>query len=279
MGTSFKDASMLPMNDGFDIPQFGIASFRNDSEDKTKSYILNRVDEGFQHFQLSDLFGNGPFIADCIFEGGAESNREKIFFTVKIWPNFQTKSDIYQRCLEFIKYSGIEYIDLCIIHCPIDIVNRVEQWKALEQLKHEGYLKSIGIANMTHTQLGDLIRNCVVLPAVVEVEVTPFGQKQDIMEFCLDNNVIVLNNNCRAKDIYSHRHDLVSIAERVNLTPQQLLIKWSLTKGYCTLLPASEKHDYRALCEMLPKYIMDELDRLDEALTTSWEISDEIGDD
>lgn len=70
---------------------------------------------------------------------------------------------------ECLSSAGLDYVDLLLVHAPIDVENRVDHWKALEEIKQDGTAKSIGLAYMTNVQLGDFIKNCTVIPAVLEV--------------------------------------------------------------------------------------------------------------
>lgn len=54
------------------------------------------------------------------------------------------------------------------------------------------------------------------------MEITPFHQRGDIAEFCIDNGIIILNDNPLAKNVYSTRPDLVELAASLNLTVQQV---------------------------------------------------------
>ena len=72
--------------------------------------------------------------------------------------------------METLAASSLTYVDLLLIHAPIDMKNRVDQWKALESIKQDGFARSIGLAYMTNTQLGDLIKNCTIIPATLEVK-------------------------------------------------------------------------------------------------------------
>jgi 2,5-diketo-D-gluconate reductase A len=158
----------LPLNDGVDIPQIGVVSFRNDSIDTTRELIINRVDAGFRHIEVSELFGNGHLILESVVEE-AEIPRENLFVTLKIWPNKRRKQELIDACKSTLASIGLEYVDLCIIHAPLAISKLIDQWRGLEFLKQEGYVKSIGVGKVTHTQLSDVIKNCSILPAVVEV--------------------------------------------------------------------------------------------------------------
>ena len=59
-------------------------------------------------------------------------------------------------------------MDLVLFHAPIELSNRVEHWKALEELVSLGYTRSLGITNITPTQLADLLKNVDIPPAVFQ---------------------------------------------------------------------------------------------------------------
>ena len=220
--------SLIPLNDGNDFPKIGLASFRRDSLDETKRIILDAIDMGIRHFEISELFGNGPIISNYMFtelddlRRNGDLLREDYWFTLKVWPKDKTKNELLITCRQNIRAMGLDYVDLILIHAPLDIKNRVEQWKALEQLKSEGLVKSIGIANINQTQLTIIIKNCSVAPSVCELEVTPFGQRIDETEYCIDNNTLILNNNFLGKNIFNTREELVPLAAEMGISVQEV---------------------------------------------------------
>ena len=44
-----KLVPMLPMNDGFDIPQIGLVSFRTTTSEDTKERVMEKLDGGIRH--------------------------------------------------------------------------------------------------------------------------------------------------------------------------------------------------------------------------------------
>lgn len=159
----------MMLNDGNSIPQIGIASFRCESVEQTLTSVKEALRSGIRHFEISELFGNGHTIVQgCVEEG---IRREEIFITLRIWPKERNEDDLkeaFQNCLLSVGH-GLEYVDLALVHAPIDVVNRTKQWKALESLQEAGYVKSLGVTNISSDQLADLLKNCVTLPAVFEV--------------------------------------------------------------------------------------------------------------
>lgn len=275
-----SNISKLSMNDGFDIPQIGLVAFRNDSKEQTKALVYSLLDQGVRHLEVSELFGNGHIIVECcLIDRGIP--REECFFTLKIWPKHRKSKSLISAVKDSLTHLGLQYVDLVLLHAPIDISDATEQWKALESLKNEGLVKSIGLANVSIIYLSDLIKNCTIPPAVVQVEVTPFGTRPDIMEFCLDNSIVVLCNEPLAKGIKRKDYVLTAIAEELGTHPDRILIRWVTSKGYAVLVPSTgnPNADDSDVLVPLPADVMTRLAGLEEDLRTTWDTKEDTGDD
>ncbi len=129
---------------------------------------------------------------------------------------------------------------MLLLHAPIDHENRVDQWKALEQIKQDGLAKSIGLAYMTNIQLTDLIKNCTIIPSVLEVsavscmifllnllvqmEYSPFGQSEEIIEFCQDNGVALLVDEPNVKNMRHNHPEVMNIADELGISKDEVII-------------------------------------------------------
>lgn len=69
---------------------------------------------------------------------------------------------------------GMDYIDLYLLHQPYGDV--AGAWKALEEAKEDGVLKSIGVSNMTPKIWKEFLPQASTIPAVNQVECNPFFQ-------------------------------------------------------------------------------------------------------
>jgi len=54
------------------------------------------------------------------------------------------------------------------------------------------------------------------------MEITPFRQRGDIVEFCADNGIVVLSNEPLAKGIQLSHPVIQSIAEKLNISSEMV---------------------------------------------------------
>ena len=159
---------MLFLNDGNDIPQLGVVGYRMDSNEDTVQTVSQKLTHGIRHFEITELFGNGHVLVEGFFSSG-EFSRSAIYVTLKIWPKDRKHHELVNACRDTLNYVGLKYADLVLVHAPLEVGNRVDQWRALEELVQEEYARSIGITNITALQLADLLKSSNILPAVFEV--------------------------------------------------------------------------------------------------------------
>lgn len=64
-------------------------------------------------------------------------------------------------------------------------------WKAMEEIYEKGLVKAIGVSNFTVGYLYNLLCGCKIRPAVNQVEMHPFLQQRDLVEFCNREGIAV----------------------------------------------------------------------------------------
>ena len=223
--------TMLPMSDGNDIPQIFGSAFRLGSTEETKAHVHALYNAGVRHFEISELHGNGHTVTEALRE--CTDIRSDIYITLKVWPKSRNPTDVIETVSYFLKSFQINYIDVLMMHAPIDVENKIEQYKALEELKDNGIAKSIGIVNLNAVLLQDLLKNCRIQPAVYECESHPFYQNDDMIEFCNDSSIIVFNNEPIAKGMRNDHNELQILAANENMSVVRLLLLYTYTRGLC----------------------------------------------
>lgn len=182
--------NMLFLNDGNDIPQIGLAAFRIDSNEETKDIIRKSLASGVRHFEITELFGNGHTIVEGLFDSGLVQ-RKDVCISLKIWPKSRNSRDLIFACRSTLEFVGLDYVDIVMVHAPIEVNSRHDQWKAMEALVEEGLAKSLGISNITALQLAELLKSCNIPPAIFQVCLS-FTERLSLSPVVLQCNVINL---------------------------------------------------------------------------------------
>jgi diketogulonate reductase-like aldo/keto reductase len=62
----------------------------------------------------------------------------------------------------------------------------------LEEICKMGKAKSIGVSNFNQQQLKDVLDVCKIKPAVQQIEIHPYCQNKEMIEFCHSNDIVVI---------------------------------------------------------------------------------------
>ena len=231
-------AQLLPLSDGNDIPQCFSSAFRCATTELTKEEVNRFFRAGVRHFEIAELFGNGHIIVATLAE---LCTREDLYITYKIWPKARTAEDMVATVHGQLKDMGLSYVDMLMVHAPVDVENSAMQYKALEDLRDAEVTKSLGVVNMTSVLLQDLLKNCRIAPTVYEMEATPFNQRAEMVEYCGDSSIVVMNLEPMGKGIKNGHQGLKRLAADLGISVTLLMLRWSFTKGLCIGLPANNK--------------------------------------
>jgi diketogulonate reductase-like aldo/keto reductase len=265
-------STTLRLSSGAQIPQVGLGVWQTPSGETTREAVLAALDVGYRHIDTARVYRNEADVGAAVRSSGLP--RDQIFVTTKLWNEDQG----YDRALRAFDASlerlGLEYVDLYLLHWPV-AGRRLESWRALERLHEEGRARSIGVSNFLTPHLTELLASAERVPAVNQIELTPFLQRRETVELCKQHGIVVeayspLTRGQRLGDPTVGR-----IARRVGRTPAQVLLRWGLQHGH-VVLPKSTKAariaENGALFDFaLDEPSMTELDGLEEGLVTGWD--------
>jgi diketogulonate reductase-like aldo/keto reductase len=99
--------------------------------------------------------------------------REEIFLTTKVNDKDQGYATTLRAFDHSLELLQTDYVDLYLIHWPIK-ASRRETWEALEKIYASGKARAIGVANYLEPFLDELQTYSEIMPAVNQVEFSPF---------------------------------------------------------------------------------------------------------
>lgn len=251
------------------IGKIGLGTYRLGEE--TVFACLKALEIGYRHIDTASLYRNEKQVAKAIELSGIK--REEIFVTSKI-----KVKDIKSGHLETAVCRSLENlksIDLLLLHAPTE--NLVDAWKQMLEISQWQEIGEIGVSNfdVCHLQKLEFQQrdyDRVQLPQWNQIEVTPYLQRLNLVQYCQQKNIQIIAHSPLVKGRKLLCLRLQSIAQSIQISPSQLLIAWSLAKGYI-VLPRSSKlihlqENFDAIKVKLPKNVLEQLDCLEEGYAT-----------
>lgn len=169
--------------------------------------------------------------------------RSEIFFTTKVPPGAKGMGYEAAKAVvdESLRKSGLDYIDLFLVHAPYGgPAARKGAWRALVEAVAAGKVRSLGVSNYGLHHLEELERyikeeGAGGVISVAQYEVHPWCAREDIAAWCRARNVALEAYCPVVRGARWGDATLLELAEKYGKTQAQVLIRWSLQKGYVPL--------------------------------------------
>lgn len=164
------------LNDGNSIPAVGFGVFQIPNDGPTYDAVLAALKAGYRHIDTAAAYMNESDVGKAVKDSGID--RSEIFITSKLWLQDYGYDAAKKGIETSLANLGTDYIDLYLLHQPYGDV--AGAWKALEEAKAEGKLRSIGVSNMTPKIWQEYVPQFQTMPAVNQVECNPFFQQREL---------------------------------------------------------------------------------------------------
>jgi len=254
MGYSNK---RIRLNNGDYIPSIGFGTSLIKGKECIE-IIKNAIDVGYRHIDTAAVYDNETEIGQAIRESNIE--RKELFITSKVWKDSMGYDNTLKSFESSLKKLNLEYIDLFLIHWPKNDDNKlnIDTWKALEKLYKEGKVKAIGLSNFLKHHLEIILNNCEIMPAVNQIEFHPGLMREETIEICKKNNIVVEAWAPLGKGSMLNNENLEKIAKKYNKSVAKLCIKWCLQNDVIPLPKSSNKERMKQNLEVFDFEISDE---------------------
>jgi len=260
---------MLRLNNGVEVPALGLGTYKLVGE-AAYAPVRAALGCGYRHIDTASFYENEEAVGRAVRESGVP--REEVFITSKVWnteQGFEETLNAFDRTLQRL---GMDYLDLYLVHWPVP-GKRLETYRALERLYEEGRVRAIGVSNFTVRHLEELYGACQVMPAVNQVEMSPFLYQRELLEHCRGRNVLVTAFSPLARGQALGDPVLAEVAARHRRSPAQVMIRWCLQKGMAVIPrsadPAHIKENADVFDFSLDEEDMARLDLLHTGLRTT----------
>jgi 2,5-diketo-D-gluconate reductase A len=248
------DIPDLELNSGHSIPQLGFGTWQIEPEDAGDA-VGEALSLGYRLVDTAAAYGNEREVGGAL--NGSGIGREELFVTTKVWNSNHGREDTQRACHKSLSKLGLDYLDLYLIHWPVPAQDRyVETWQAMEELRDEGLIRSIGVCNFNEDHLDRLADETDTVPAVNQIEVHPYLQQVGLRRANAERGIVTEDWSPLAEGRPFEEESIKRMAEEHARTPAQIVLRWHLQLG-SVVIPKS----------VTPERIAENLELFDFELT------------
>lgn len=292
----------LPLNANTSMPAIGFGTYLIAPQD-TAQAVQSAIALGYRHIDTAAVYENeqevGAGIRAALHDTGLR--REDIFVTTKLWPGYAEHSpdaDVISQTIEEFDASlarlGMSYVDLYLIHSPLSKAERLDQWRALLQIKQAGKARSVGVSNFSRKHLEEIQEAGLALPDANQVELHPWSQKTELLAFMQAHSIAPIaysslaplsswrsqpgQDSAKTQAMKADDGVFAEMAARYGVSEAQLLLRWANQNGYA-VLPKSLNAERMKQNQDLESFTISDADMayirtLDRGAGIAWSMGD-----
>ncbi|GEK65825.1 2,5-diketo-D-gluconic acid reductase [Leuconostoc mesenteroides subsp. sake] len=240
------------LTNGIEIPIIGFGTWQSANGTEAYQSVRWALEAGYRHIDTAAVYGNEDSVGRAIKDSGIP--RDELFVTTKLWNDAHT----YERAIQALDTSlsklGLDYVDLYLIHWPNPaalqkqgkdawIDANADTWCALEDEYKIGKTTAIGVSNFQIEHLEALAKTQTIAPMVNQNFLNPSDNQQELVDYDKDHGMLNEAYSPLGTGKLVDLPQVVSLSEKYNKSVPQILIRWSLDKGFLPL-PKSTHETY-----------------------------------
>ncbi|GAA2219053.1 aldo/keto reductase [Promicromonospora sukumoe] len=226
---------------GYTLPAVGFGTYRLRGESGARA-VGDALDAGYRLLDSAASYQNEGAVGAAVRR--SDVPREEIVVTSKLPGKYQAFDDAIQTVEESVLRTGLDAVDLYLIHWPNPSVGRyVEAWRALIEARERGLVRQIGVCNFLSEHLDRLAQETGELPAVNQIELHPYFPQTEALAFHREHGILTESWSPigRGNDLLDHPV-ITEIAKEHGVSAAQTVLAWHVACGAIPL-PKAAGHD------------------------------------
>ena len=225
---SLANQTYLTLNSKYKIPQYGLGVYQIQGDEATEKACLTAFEIGIRHIDTAHAYQNERGVGAAVNK--CKIPREQLFITSKLWVSDYGEGITSKAIDKMLERLNLKYIDLLLLHQQVG--DYLAAYKEMEKAVEQGKVRSIGISNFDEN-LDNLLNNCKINPAVIQVECHPFWNQDDLRKKVEKYGTLIESwYPIGHGDKSLIEHELFTkLGKKYNKTPVQVILRWHIQKG------------------------------------------------
>ncbi|KAH7014083.1 ketoreductase [Microdochium trichocladiopsis] len=223
---------------------------------KTIDGIKEAIELGYRHLDGAQYYGTEAELGQAIRESGVP--RSDFFITTKAVSHVDVEGSLRESCRKL----QTDHVDLYLIHEPFSATDEQDlqqTWADMEICLDKGLARHIGVSNFLPTHLDSLVKTARVKPAVNQIELHPYLQRQKVIQYCRENGIVLQGFapltpfKVRAGPV----DEICSkLAERHGVSESSILLRWVVDQGIIVITTSGQKTRLQQYLRELPNFVL-----------------------
>lgn len=218
------------LTDGFKIPKIGFGTDKLIGSNGIR-IIETALNTGYRLLDSAVNYENEGTVGRAIKNSGVP--RDQITFTSKLPERHHQYDEALETIEESILSSGLDYIDLYLIHWPNPAEDKyVEAWQALIDAQKLGLIRSIGVSNFSPEHIDRLEKETGTLPVINQIQLHPYLNQKGQREYNTSKGIITQAWSPIGRGVSPLDDEVITgIATTCGKTPAQVILRWEVQLG------------------------------------------------
>ncbi|GLB45289.1 putative aldo keto reductase [Lyophyllum shimeji] len=229
-------SSTIKLPSGHLMPILGLGTYQNSDTFQACEAALV---QGYRHIDTAQAYRNEDVVGAAVKASGVP--RDSVFISEAAASKLSDGEKTVDCVQQSLTKLDLGYIDLYLIHSPHGgKAVRVRTYETLLELcGPDKVLRDVGVSNFGVEHLEDLREAGLPTPTVNQIELHPFCQQKDIVDYCRKHGIIIQAYSPLARGRFTH--PLVQeVCKAHKKSPAQVFVRWSIERGFVPL-PKSAK--------------------------------------
>jgi 2,5-diketo-D-gluconate reductase A len=231
---------LMSLQDGNTIPQLGLGVYKVDN-DLAAPLVSHALTNGYRLIDTASMYENEVGVGQGITDSGIP--REQLQVATKFWLEDLGFENTLKAFDKSLKLLGLDYLDFYLIHWPAPKrgLLYVESWKAMEKLKNEGVVRSIGVCNFHTHHIDEILKVAEHKPVLNQIEIHPWLTQEKVIDYDNANSILTQAWSPLARGQILEEQTLVTLAKKHGKSVAQIVLRWHIQRGVAVIPKSNSK--------------------------------------